>query len=115
MKLFLLITISILTLSTFGQIDTIEIDTPLKKKITFKPVILDFAPFILHPESKKRIRKPAFFINGEFVKEFLPETINPKQLDSIHIEKNEFELEGETYYGKILLMMKEDYSSKLIS
>lgn len=61
-------------------------------------------------------QKPAIFINGQFIKnESFYRTIDANQIDSISVQKVEFEKDGYIYNGKILITTKSDYTPNLIT
>ena len=62
--------------------------------------------------------KPAVYINGTFVKEINLLTMNPNEIESINIEKEEIEIDNIKYEGEIFIKTKDNSSlshSHLIS
>ncbi|MCB4800325.1 hypothetical protein [Neotamlana laminarinivorans] len=62
-------------------------------------------------------KKPAgIFVNGIFVgDENVLNVINSEKIESLNIEKENFEKNGKQYYGKILVKMKSEYNPKFIT
>lgn len=54
-------------------------------------------------------KKPAVYINGTLVKEINLLTINPNEIESINIEKEEIEIDTIKYGGKIFIKTKDSY------
>jgi len=71
--------------------------------------------------SKPRLKskkKPAYYVNGALVKEINLLTMNPNEIESINIEKEEIEINNIKYEGKIFIKTKDNSSlshSHLIS
>ncbi|MEY4963984.1 MAG: hypothetical protein RLZZ323_1303 [Bacteroidota bacterium] len=54
-------------------------------------------------------KKPAVYINGTLVKEINLLTINPNEIESINIEKEEIEIDTIKYGEKIFIKTKDSY------
>jgi len=114
MKKIFFVLSTIITFNTFGQIkpenvkrlniakqETVsENDTIIK--VTYKNVI-------------EKNRKPAYFLNGVLTNESVLRTINPNEILTFNIEKENIEIDTVKYYGKLHLVTKLTYKPKLIS
>ncbi len=114
MKKIFFVLSTIVTFNTFGQIkpqnvkglniakqQTVsENDTIIK--VTYKNVI-------------EKNRKPAYFLNGELTNESVLRTINPNEILTFNVEKENIEIDNVKYYGKLHLVTKSTYKPKLIS
>ena len=70
---------------------------------------------IVYVNEIKSNKKAAIFINELLVNETILKTINPNDIESVNVEKNDFEIENIKYYGKIKVITKNKYNPKLIS
>lgn len=58
----------------------------------------------------------AIFINDSFCEnQSIFNALNPNKIDSVNIEKGKFQQEGKTYYGKIHIKLKPDYTPKFLT
>ncbi len=58
--------------------------------------------------SWKTSRKPAYFVNNQFVEEGIISSLKIELIENFNIEKDSLLLDGKMYYGKILITMKEN-------
>lgn len=70
---------------------------------------------IVYVNETENNKKAAIFINELLVNETILKTINPNDIESVNVEKNDFEIENIKYYGKIKVITKNKYNPKLIS
>jgi hypothetical protein len=59
--------------------------------------------------------KPAYYINGTFIKEMNRSTMNPNEIESMNVEKGEIEIDHIKYEGKIFIKTKNTYKPQIIS
>ena len=59
--------------------------------------------------------KPAYFVNNKLVNESVLKTLNPNEIASVKVEKDDIEIDNVKYYGKILVETKSTYSPNFIS
>lgn len=59
--------------------------------------------------------KVAYYLNGVFINEEILKGINPDLIESVNVEKGTFDINGEKFYGKILLKTKNTYKPELVS
>jgi len=65
-----------------------------------------------HPESKP----VGVFVNEIFIgNKSALETINKGKIESLNVEKKSFKINGEEYYGKIIVKMKSEYMPKFLT
>ena len=60
-------------------------------------------------------KNPAYFVNGMQVGDKTALTLNPNKIESINIEKENLELNGKEYFGKINITTKENYKPNFIT
>jgi hypothetical protein len=60
-------------------------------------------------------KKPAYFINGKLINEGILRTINPNEIETVHIEKENIEVENVKYYEQLYIVTKSTYKPKFIS
>lgn len=89
----------IYSLSAIGQVKTIS----------------DHKIDVVYSNSAKKLPKPAYFLNGKLIDESILTAINPNEIDSVNVDKKDFEIDNKNYYGKISITTKSDYNPKLIS
>jgi len=58
---------------------------------------------------------PAYFVNGIQVGDKTAMTLNPNKIESINVEKENFELNEKKYYGKINIQTKKNYKPNFIT
>lgn len=112
-KTFLILTL-LLSVYSFGQLKSEKLN---ELKITQTAIHAE-NDTILKTIYKKEVennKKPAVFINEKLVNESILYTMNPNEIESINVEKNEFKIEDVNYYGKIKISTKNKYNPKLIS
>ena len=119
---------SILTLSANGQmvptaIEPIKIEpivsmlipSGVVDDISVREIVIDTIPIVEYAVSESDNLQPAFYINGILSSRTRLTTIDPMFVDSIHVEKKEFEIEGKRYFGQIFIKMKMEYNPQIIS
>lgn len=75
---------------------------------------------VIYTDSSKKFhsnQKPAgIFVNGKYIgNQNAMNFINSDKIESLKIEKVNFEINGTEYYGRILVKMKSDYSLKFLT
>ena len=60
-------------------------------------------------------KKPAYFLNGKLINEGILRTINPNEIKSLTVEKNNIEIEKVKYHEQLYIITKSLYKPKLIS
>jgi hypothetical protein len=111
-KISLTITLFI-AINSFGQINT-EKGNGLK--IT-NQVTLSENDTIIKVHYKNQLEnniKPAYFLNDKLVDESALKTLNPNEIASVKVEKDDIEIDNVKYYGKILVETKSTYSPNFI-
>ncbi len=88
---------------TFGQ-------TPSNKELEKDPGLK-----VVYANKESNINKPAYFLNGKFVSETLLGTLNPNQIESINVVKDNIQIDNIQYSGQIHITTKSSYAPKLIS
>lgn len=112
-KISLTITLFI-AINSFGQINT-EKGNGLK--IT-NQVTLSENDTIIKVHYKNQLEnniKPAYFLNDKLVDESALKTLNPNEIASVKVEKDDIEIDNVKYYGKILVETKSTYSPNFIT
>jgi hypothetical protein len=116
MRLFLILMISILSLSVNGQTESKtqkEATISLTTSIGNKKAVSDTTLSVEYVKTENIDRQPAYYINGKLSSPTLFRTIDPKLIDSIDVEKRE--IKGKRDNGQIHLKMKKEYHPLLIS
>ena len=67
------------------------------------------------PSNQQNGKNPAYFVNGIQVGDKTISTLNPNKIESINVEKENLELNGKEYYGKINITTKENYKPNFIT
>lgn len=114
MKSIIIWVFAICSTSTFGQAPT-SIKIPDSANNSIKGLQTDTSFKVLYANHTRQIDKPAYFLNGEFVKETSLTTLNPKQIENINIIGGIIQVEGIRYNGQIQIKTKSSYILKLIS
>lgn len=70
---------------------------------------------VIYKEETEGKNNPAFFINGKLTNESVSRTINPNEIETIDVEKENIEIDNVKYYGKIHIVTKSTYKPKFIS
>ncbi|MDD1524003.1 hypothetical protein CYV15_01715 [Riemerella anatipestifer] len=73
----------------------------------------DSIPKIINPQ-KWELEKPIILLNDKYVANEVLNTINPKKIESIKIEKNKVQIDGTEYNGKIIVKTKANYDLSLL-
>jgi hypothetical protein len=60
-------------------------------------------------------RKPAIYLNGQFVNENNIKTINPKIIENLRVESQNIMIGNKNYYGQIFINTKSNYKLHFIS
>ena len=114
MKAFLSFLILFLSFNSFSQ------DVPAKKNAGKSNYSEKSEIEVIYSASSNKLhshQKPAgVFVNEKFIggKEAFY-FIDTKKIENISIKKEEFEMNGKEYYGKISIKMKPDYKPKFIT
>ncbi len=111
-KTFILI-LFCLTFNSFSQNIT-------GKKSTSKPNYSENSEIkVVYNDSLNKLHsknKPVgIFVNGIFLNENFISTINPDKIETLKVEKENFDKNGKEYFGKILIELKSDYKPNFIS
>lgn len=112
-KTFLILTL-LLSIYSFGQLKSEKLNG-LKITETTINAENDTIIKVIYKNEVENNKKPAIFINEKLVNESILKTINPKEIESVNVEKNDIEIENVKYYGKIKISTKNKYNPKLIS
>ncbi|WP_167612743.1 hypothetical protein [Maribellus sediminis] len=120
MKRIITFTICVLTLSLNGQEKELKsknaiISTNNNKSITHEKVDINSPLKVVHLETNKPERQPAYFIDGKYFNQSILKTLNRQFIDSVTVIKEEVTLGNKTYYGQIHIKMKKEYVPKIIS
>jgi hypothetical protein len=103
MKSIMLLTLAIWTTSSFGQTPS---NKDLEKETGLK---------VIYANNERNINKPAYFLNGKLVNETVLGTLNPNQIESINVIKENIQIDSIRYSGQIHIKTKNGYEPKLIS
>ena len=112
-KTFFILTF-LLSIYSFGQVKSEKVNG-LKITKTEINVEKDTIIKVTYKNGVENNKKPAYFINEKLVNESILKTINPNEIESVNVEKNDIEIENVKYYGKLKIITKSNYNPKLIS
>ena len=112
-KAFFIVSI-LLSINSFGQIKTEKVNG---LKITNQVTVFDNDTIIkvIYKNEIKNDKKPAYFINGKLANESILRSINPNEIETVNVEKENIEIENVKYYGKLYIVTKSTYKPKFIS
>ena len=114
MKKTFFISVLLLSIYSFGQVKTEKVNG-LKITETEINVEKDSIIKVVYKSEVENNKNPAYFLNEKLVNESILKTINSNEIESVNVEKNDFEIEKVKYYGKIKITTKNNYKPKLIS
>lgn len=109
MKTILFCLFSLLSISAFSQKDYWQ------KKLSGQTTQNDTIPTVVNIQPINTDRYPLYTLNGQQISLSTLNTINPKIIDSINVEKKEIKLNGTTYYGKVSIKMEGGYRPQFVS
>jgi hypothetical protein len=114
MKKIFLISALLLVINCFGQKLTGRVPG---LKITNQEIASENDTIInvVYKNEIENNKKSAYFINGKLVNEGILRTINPNEIATANIEKNNIEIENVKYHGQLYIITKSAYKPKLIS
>ena len=114
MKKIVFIITLITAINSFGQINA-EKNNGLK--ITNQVTVSENDTIIkvYYKNQLENNIKPAYFVNDKLVNESVLKTLNPNEIASVKVEKDDIEIDNVKYYGKILVETKSTYSPNFIS
>ena len=121
MRLILIFTICILTLSVNGQekeLKSKNAKVSINSKIkptTREKVDINSPLKVVNLDMDKPDRQPAYFIDGKHFNESILKTLNLQFIDSMTVIKEEITVEDKTFYGQIHIKMKGEYEPKIVS
>jgi hypothetical protein len=104
----------LLSIYSFGQVKSEKVNG-LKITQTEINVENDTIIKVVYKNENQNNKKPAYFLNNKIVNESILRTINPNEIATVNVEKENIEIENVTYYGKIYFTTKSTYKPKLIS
>jgi len=109
MKTILFCLFSLLSISAFSQKDYWQIN------LSGQTTQNDTIPTVVNIQPINTDRYPLYTLNGQQISLSTLNTINPKIIDSINVEKKEIKLNSTTYYGKVSIKMKGGYRPQFVS
>ena len=114
MKKILFIATMLLSINSFGQKLTGKVPG---LRITNQEIASenDTIINIVYKTAIENNKKPAYFINGILINEGILRTINPNDIATVNVEKENIEIENVKYYGKLYIVTKSTYKPKFIS
>lgn len=114
MKYILIFVIALFSQNVTSQIRIIKVPE-VKNTSTQKISEPDTIIRVVYIDKNVSEKKPAYYLNGQFVCATLLKTLDPDIIEGINVEKQEIEIGGIKYYGQILINTKSAYEPKLIS
>lgn len=114
MKLIPLFVFVLSSIVAFGQTESLQ-SKPLNWTGSKADPTIDTIPKVYYINKNKTNREAAIVINGTLANQTVMETLEPTMIDSVHVDKKEFEIDGKKYYGKIKIQMKPGYRPNYIT
>ena len=114
MKKTLFTTTLFIAINCFGQVKSEKVNG-LKIINTEISSENDTIINVVYKKKKENNKNPAYFINGKLINESVLKILNPNEIASVKVEKNDIEIDNVKYYGKILIETKSNYNPKFIS
>ncbi len=102
----------LLTINSFGQKLTGEIPGV---KMTSQEIQSKNDTIIKVVYKNEDNKKLVCFLNGKITNESILRSINPDEIETLNIEKENIEIENVKYYGKLYVVTKSTYKPKFIS
>ncbi len=116
MKPLLILIISFLSLSGYGQTNTLKRNSLSDTTSINKNDTVPLVEYSEHPQEKRFGTPIAFFLNGKFdTAEMSTFPFENKYIDSVSILKKEIEINGTKYYSQVHIQTTKEYKPKLIS
>jgi hypothetical protein len=109
MKRTIIISAVFLTLNAIGQVkseNSVSSKAAVNKDATIK---------VIYQKENAVEKKPACFLNGKYIDESVLYTLKPEGIEDVKIEKENTEIEGVKYFGKIIIRTKDSYKPNLLS
>ena len=92
MKKTFFISVLLLSIYSFGQVKTEKVNG-LKITETEINVEKDSIIKVVYKSDVENNKNPAYFLNEKLVNESILKTINSNEIESVNVEKNDFEIE----------------------
>ncbi len=113
MKTLLIFAFAILSTNSFGQ-------NPNDKSTGLiinsnKESERDTSLKVVYTNKESNMKKLAYFLNDKFVSETLLGTLNPGQIESIDVVRDNIQIDSVQYYGQVHIKTKSSCILKLIS
>ena len=104
----------LLSINSFGQIKAEKVNgLKMTNQVTVSEN--DTIIKVVYKNEIKNDKKPAYFINGKLANESIIRCINPNEIETVNVEKENIEIENVKYYGKLHIVTKSTYKPKFIS
>ena len=104
----------LLSINSFGQIKAEKVNgLKMTNQVTVSEN--DTIIKVVYKNEIKNDKKPAYFINGKLANESIIRWINPNEIETVNVEKENIEIENVKYYGKLHIVTKSTYKPKFIS
>lgn len=114
MKKILFMATLFMAINCFGQVRSEKVNG---LKITNAGISTekDTTIKVIYKNQIENNKKPAYFINEKLFNESVLKSLNPNEIASVKVEKNDVEIDNVKYYGKLIIETKSDYNPKLIT
>ncbi|WP_040281299.1 hypothetical protein [Psychroserpens damuponensis] len=103
-----------LTTSLFGQTGEKLIESHKAERIVYS----DSSKLKVYDNRGKHIiedTKVAIYVNGNFLNASILKTLNPNKIKSLSVEKDSITIGDDSYLGKILIKLVDDYEPKFMA
>jgi hypothetical protein len=114
MKKIFFVSALLLVINCFGQKLTGKVS---RLRITNQEIASknDTIINVVYKNEIENNKKPAYFINGKLINESILRSLNPNEIETLNVEKENIEIENVKYYGKLYIVTKSTYKPKFIS
>jgi hypothetical protein len=110
MRQVISIVIAFVTINAFGQITPVKV--PLVSRNTQPKSLNDNKVSYVGSNNSE---SPACYLNGQLLSETILKTLNPEEIESIHVSHQETVVDSQKYHGQIFIVTKREYVPNLIS
>lgn len=110
MRFLLMLALIVFVTSSFGQ--NPDYRRLLGTTINVNP---DTALKVLYVNKTYKQKEPAYFLNDKMVNLKFFHSLDPNQIENIHVDDDSLEINNVVYYGQIHIKTKSTYAGQLIS
>jgi hypothetical protein len=110
MKQLISLALILIAINTYGQSDT-----GITKGLSLNRAVDTVLKVVYVKDFHHSSRPVAYYVNDKLVGQTIMTSLNPTQIQSLDVVKDDVEIDGVQYYGKIYVKIKGDYAPKPIT